>query len=87
MVFEDENGEPSHENQPDEEAAEGFAMGCVEATSVELQLELAVSLAAEVVGGEREANGVGLGPLFFSHASLVAWSTGHASMGADDEEV
>lgn len=28
------------------------------------------------------ANGVDFGPLFFSHACRVAWSTGQASVGA-----
>lgn len=73
VVLDEENGELSHDSQPDEEPvldeANDFGV-CVGAISADVQFAL-VFFVASIVEDDSEANGVSCGRLFFSHASRV----------------
>lgn len=81
-VEEEEKGELSQENMPPFDFEVGGGGWSI---SAEEQLGDFLLLSA---GGSDDAlvKGVCFGPLFLSHASRVAWSTGQTSTGASVEE-
>lgn len=68
VEVEEENGEDSQDNQPNDDVVGDTWVGAV---SADVQFALVFLVASTVELDREEANGLSLGRLFFSHASLV----------------